>query len=629
MKVSSDETVEIVSFNVVEQLRLTINHHSVLLRDYQQQARDLITHDPNDIVRADVYQEILASNQDFFLSIMIHTDGMPLYKSKNVSAWPILGAVIELPPYVRNRDDNILLFGLWIGKKKPDFTVVFQRLGEQLSTLKTVGVRVKDGSMVKIFFPMLMGDMPALSAMVSFVDPHAFYACMFCEIKGVYNHQGHCIFYPFDEDTNLRSGENFHKCSQLAAEMKNRNCREKTIGLKGMSAFENILDVPLPHCVVIDAMHTIFLCHSKKLLNRLFSLLSKADQLKISEKLRSINFIHDILRRPRSLSNIHKWKASEVRVFVMYIGLPTLIDCLPEDECGDLSLYVTILRLLHDHWENEKRNTDAVSSLLKLYIQRLTEKISMEECPPSLLTITTHTQIHLPLQCKKFGRLDWLTNFVFESFLGYLKTFVKGPAGAAEQIDFAFESNFILSKLNNESNRYFGHFRINENTSGSYIIKVDSTEPLGEFLRGYGYNSPEILHFTRLHRANTTYHAFLYPRKGSTCSYLVSYEKDNVIEYGFILCFIVSNNKYFAVLQQLVRVNHFLSSYFLSYCHATAIRGFIDNLYVVVKRSSPSVFDFDRTFVCDIDCIKSRCFSVPVATDLMVLTNYSPAFEHN
>ena len=132
--------------------------------------------------------------------------------------------------------------------------------------------------------------------------------------------------------------------------MKNRNDRERTIGLKEISAFANILDVPLPHCVVIDAMHTIFLCHSKKLLNQLFSSLSKADQAKISEKRRSINFIHDILRRPRSLSNIHRWKASEVRVFIMYIGLPTLIEFLPEDECGDLSLYVVILRLLHDYW---------------------------------------------------------------------------------------------------------------------------------------------------------------------------------------------------------------------------------------------------------------------------------------
>ena len=188
----------------------------------------------------------------------------------------------------------------------------------------------------------------------------------------------------------------------------------------------------------------------------------------------------------------------------------------------------------------------------------------MEECPPSLLTITTHTQYHLPLQCKKFGRLDWLTNFVFESFLGYLKTFVKGPARAAEQIAFAFKANFILSKLNKESNRHFGHFRINENTSGSYIIKIEGADPLGEFLRRDGYNSLEILHFTRLHRANTTYHVFLYPRKGSTCSYLVSFERENVVEYGFILCFLMSNDKYFAVLQQLVRVNHFLSSYFSS-----------------------------------------------------------------
>ena len=86
MKIPSEDIVEIVSFNMIEQLRLLIKHNIDLLRRYQAEARNLTTADANDIVRADIYQSILKVRDDFFVSIMIHSDGIPLYKSKNCNA---------------------------------------------------------------------------------------------------------------------------------------------------------------------------------------------------------------------------------------------------------------------------------------------------------------------------------------------------------------------------------------------------------------------------------------------------------------------------------------------------------------------------------------------------------------
>ncbi len=117
MKIPSEDLVEIVSLDLTEQLKVLINTNLDLLRKYQDQARTQTTSDPYDIVRADVYQSILKIEEDFFISVMIHSDGIPLYKSKNCNAWPILGAVLELPPYSRTRADNTLLLALWIGKK--------------------------------------------------------------------------------------------------------------------------------------------------------------------------------------------------------------------------------------------------------------------------------------------------------------------------------------------------------------------------------------------------------------------------------------------------------------------------------------------------------------------------------
>ena len=627
-KIPADDVVEIVSFNLIEQLRLLVNHNLNLLREYQQQARNRTTSDENDIVRADVYQSLLKAHAQFFVSVMIHADGIPLYKSKNCSAWPILGAVLELPPLARARSDNVLLLAIWIGKKKPSFEKILEKLSDQFSSLKGIGIELHDQTKVKIVFPMLMGDMPALSAMAQFVEPHAYYACMFRDTRGTYNHRGRCITYPVDNDAVSRTTATFRTHAELAASMQPRIDRERTIGHKGLSAFSRILDVPLPHVVVIDAMHTVFLCHSKKLLLHLQTFIGKDNLQKVSDKLHSMKYVHDILRRPRSISNLHRWKASEVRVFILYVGLPVLVEFLPEDESGDLAMYTIILRLLHDYWRNDKKQSDATSFLIKLYIEKLAKKIDSNVYPPNLLTITTHTHLHLPLQCKKFGRLGWLTNFVFESFLGYLEAFVKGSSGAGDQIAFAFESNFILSKIN-EVSRAFGHFSINEKDFGSNVIKLKGDDPLHDFLSKNGHTSANTLIFSRLHQGNVTYHSFLYTREGSACSYLVSYDKDGITSYGFIVCFLKTDGRCSVVVQPLTRVNRSLSVCFSSYEYITAIRDFIDDLYIVVKRVEPSLFDFNNTHICSVDSLQSRCFSVPLGSDLMVITNYSCAFEHN
>ncbi|CAF3406677.1 unnamed protein product [Rotaria socialis] len=185
MKIPPDDTVEIVSFDLAEQLKMLINKNIDLLKKYQDEPRTQITSDANDIVRGDVYQSILRIEKDSFVSVMIHSDGIPLYRSKNCNAWPILGAVLELPPYSRNRADNTLLLALWIGKK-PNFSIIFEKFSERLFHLKNKGIEINNNNKIKIILPMLIGGMPALSTMVKFVEHNALYACMFCNTKGTY-----------------------------------------------------------------------------------------------------------------------------------------------------------------------------------------------------------------------------------------------------------------------------------------------------------------------------------------------------------------------------------------------------------------------------------------------------------
>ena len=592
--VNKDGFVDVVTFDVEQQLRLLYQKNSDILTRYQSEARHRSMSDQEDIVGGKVYQTLLSTNPDFCFSVMLHSDGIPLYRSRTCSAWPILGAVVELPPFCRNRCDNILLLSVWIGKEKPNFDVILSKLSQQLMHLKEtwrsknrsssgftcseclISCRVIDmvivsssvcvdrqgeaefrchpfealstahyaktgtgeylkwtwrskwkSKFIRVYFPMLMGDMPALSDMVKFVLPNAYFVCMFCKSKGIYSHEGHCIVYPSGTNAELRSHIDFDRAAQTSTGSA-RVLKEKLAGVKGVSAFKDLLDVPMPHSLVIDAMHTVFLCHSKKLLAHLQTRISKEDLQIISRRMRSLRYVHDVLRRPRAFGSVEKWEASEIRVFILYLALPMLVEYLSEEESGDLALYTVILRLLHDEWHKDADRCKVVSSLIDLYISNLTGKFSRKICPPKLLTISTHTHTHLPIQCQKFGRLDWLQNFVFESFLGYVKSFVKGPHGAGEQIAFGFTLKFVLNKLGKHARQY-GHFQIDENTFGSNIIHLGQHLALNKFLLGHHHSQDKIVVFCRLYLFNTTFHSFLFSRKGHTCSYLVSYSKDDAI----------------------------------------------------------------------------------------------------
>ena len=83
------------------------------------------------------------------------------------------------------------------------------------------------------------------------------------------------------------------------------------------------------------------------------------------------------------------------------------------------------------------------------------------------------------------------------------------------------------------------------------------------------------------------------------------------------------------MIQEIHRVDRSLSSCFSSHPFLVAIKDFIDDLYIVVKRVKPSLFDLDDVHICPVNSLQTRCFSVPLGSDLMVITNYSCAFEHN
>jgi len=61
------------------------------------------------------------------------TDGLRVFKSARSDVWLFMMVLLELPPSVRYKQENMLLVGAWFGGKKPDFTIFFKALAAELN----------------------------------------------------------------------------------------------------------------------------------------------------------------------------------------------------------------------------------------------------------------------------------------------------------------------------------------------------------------------------------------------------------------------------------------------------------------------------------------------------------------
>ncbi len=84
----------------------------------------------------------------------------------------------------------------------------------------------------------------------------------------------------------------------------------------------------------------------------------------INECLNEIKYPHTFNRRPRDFSNYGKWKASELRIFMIYTVLPILVklrlnvpNCFPDVYLSHfilLFIYIRVLRHFNDRGQNKQ-----------------------------------------------------------------------------------------------------------------------------------------------------------------------------------------------------------------------------------------------------------------------------------
>ena len=251
-----------------------------------------------------------------FIEISLNVDGLPLFKSTKKSVWPILGAIVNMDP------KTVFPIAFTYGGSKPQNLDFLHDTIDELKDVLSNGIQIDTEMYLPVKLKCIVCDAPARTMVKSVKLVSGYYGCDKCEQKGTWDCK---VTYPEVDALTLRTDERF---------------REKVNAQHHHSdtPFTN-LDIDMINSFPIDYMHQVLL----GVMTRLILLWLRGPRtIKISKgqisemNARMISLRKSIpncfARKPRSFEEIDRWKATELRQFLLYTGKIVLKGIIPDDQ---------------------------------------------------------------------------------------------------------------------------------------------------------------------------------------------------------------------------------------------------------------------------------------------------------
>ncbi|XP_026681515.1 uncharacterized protein LOC113468632 isoform X2 [Diaphorina citri] len=374
------------------------------------------------------------------IELCIGIDGLPLTDSSRSVFWPILG-------YVWPSKTNIFVIGLYWGLDKPKSS------NEYLSPFVEEMKRIQDegfdfqGKKVCVGIKFFACDSPAKSFILNIKGHAGYSSCTRCFSRGERLNGRTCFPVVVGKK---RSHENFILREDSAHHLEN-----KSVLLE--------LDIDMIRSFPLDYMHVVCLGVIKKLL--LLLTCSAPVSLRIDKRKRGneisdwtkINNLielcrlclpQDFSRKSRPLEDIKHWKATEFRLFLVYVGPIVLKDNIDKIQFDNfLSLHIAIKILSSKMFD---KLSNYAFDLLKYFVRTFSEIYGNH-----LISHNVHALLHIKEDYQKFGCLDNYSCFPFENYLGQLKKKLRHCNKPLEQIvNRTIELQINNNLFKDESNLY-------------------------------------------------------------------------------------------------------------------------------------------------------------------------------
>ncbi|XP_069136597.1 uncharacterized protein [Argopecten irradians] len=385
----------------------------------------------------------------FNVTLSWNTDGIPLFKSSGISLWPVYLTINELPPKERLLKKNILVWGIWQGTSKPGCMNGFlSPFVKDMTELFNKGVDVNGQTWKALLLTATM-DLQARAYVLNMTQHNGRFGCLYCKEEGssVPCGGGHCRSYPFrNVPAPVRNSSDLKQDASAAA-----TTSKPSHGILGTSVISFLPLYAIEKHIVVDYMHGILLGIVKKLLSlwfdganfkKEFFIGNHLDQ--IDKHLKRIKPPYLISRLPRKMkNNYHRWKASELRSWLLHYSLPCLSGFLPEVFLEHFACLVEGVYLLLKQNVSSADIDRAESLLLSFY------QYAGDIYGDQFLGLNVHNLQHYASCVRMWGPLWAYSCFGYESCNGDILKTVHGKGNVCAQIFWAMQAQ---KRLERESN---------------------------------------------------------------------------------------------------------------------------------------------------------------------------------
>jgi hypothetical protein len=364
------------------------------------------------------YENVMRLPRSLYISFTV--DGLPLYKSSATKFW-----LITCRMQLSTRVDTVFPVAILSGPYGPNDTEFLHDLIHALPTVVDQDIPLQHNNRsVRVLLRGVICDAPA-RALVKAIPNHTGYSSSkFCTQRGDWHGR---MTFQRTMDLEYRTDNSFRQQTDVDHH-------------KGISPFTNLPQDTL-HMIShfpLDYMHVVCIGVTKRLL--LIWLESPVREHRLSQLQKdivsgglirfgkSVAVPEIFARKPRSLIDIRRWKATELRQFLLYSGRIVLKPVLHADKYEHFcSLSIAIAILVCPRLSEYRQYANR---LLRYFVQRGRELYGQE-----FIVYNVHQLLHLASCCEMANSsLDDFSCFASENFLQLVKRLVRSGNNPLEQV---------------------------------------------------------------------------------------------------------------------------------------------------------------------------------------------------
>jgi hypothetical protein len=403
------------------------------------------------------------------INLSFNVDGIPIFKSSSKQFWPLSCRI-----HIKNVVVSPFAVAIFSGDSKPFSVAVYlQQFIEELNNLTSNGFEY-NGDIIPVKIKTFSCDAPARAFLKCIKGHTGNYACERCNAKG--QNINRRIVYLESTDSCARTHENFVSKMFPAHHLA-------TTPLVLLKNFDLIMNVSL------DAMHLCYLGIMRKMMvywikggGTHAARLCVNLRLQLSNRIAdSAKYVpNDFNRKPRPLIELDRYKATEFRFIVLYLGPIVLKGMLSQNYYKHFLLFHCAIRILSTVKFIDTAFINTAKELLIYFVQNCENFYGTDFC-----VYNTHSLIHLADDVKYHKEvLDELSCFIFENFLGSLKSMIRRPNRPcaqicnrmSEKIDFNFIDQSPKPVQCNSKKIQFSNYEIIANNArDSYVLLKGNT----------------------------------------------------------------------------------------------------------------------------------------------------------